>query len=193
VDEEILRWLEARSGVTGHELAETIFSSGSVVAAQPAPRSWPWTGSSTRKGGTASPSRRWRSWGSASSGSRPDPLAEALEASRAAENLDFAALFVTDVKSQDSLLMVEGDEEVIRQIPYPEVEEGEVFRLDGIVSRKKQLLPFLTGILRRRRSRRSGVSGVASGHMPRAARRRFPATGSSPLDSSTWSQTCAFS
>jgi manganese-dependent inorganic pyrophosphatase len=148
VDEEILRWLEARSGVTGSELAETIFSSGSVVAAQPAAEVVALDRKLYEEGRYRFAVSQVEELGFGEFWKQADRLAEALEASRAAENLDFAALFVTDVKSQDSLLMVEGDEEVIRQIPYPAVEEGEVFRLDGIVSRKKQLLPLLTGILR---------------------------------------------
>jgi manganese-dependent inorganic pyrophosphatase len=77
-----------------------------------------------------------------------DALAEALEASCREDGLTFAALLVTDVKSQDSLLLVRGDEEIIRRIPYPVSEVREtVFQADGVVSRKKQLLPFLLGIL----------------------------------------------
>jgi manganese-dependent inorganic pyrophosphatase len=148
VDEDILRWLEVRAGVTGSELAETIFSSGSVVAAHPAPDVVALDRKLYEEGLFRFAVSQVEELGFGEFWKQSDRLAEALASSRAAENLDFAALLVTDVKSQDSLLLVQGDEEVIRQIPYPAVEEGEVFRLDGIVSRKKQLLPFLTGILR---------------------------------------------
>jgi len=36
----------------------------------------------------------------------------------------------------------------VEAITYPAVEQGEVYRLNGVVSRKKQLLPFISGLLR---------------------------------------------
>ncbi len=60
----------------------------------------------------------------------------------------FAALLVTDVNTQNSRLLLAGDGNVGRAIDYPTVAPG-VWRLDGVVSRKKQLLPYLTGCLRR--------------------------------------------
>jgi manganese-dependent inorganic pyrophosphatase len=42
----------------------------------------------------------------------------------------------------DSLLLTAGDERVVAAIDYPRLEAG-LFQLDGVVSRKKQLLPHL--------------------------------------------------
>lgn len=148
VDADILAWLEGLSGVTGSELAETIFSSGSVVATRTPADVVGLDRKVYEEGPVRFAVSQVEELGFGEFWSREAALSEALEASRAAEGLDFAALLVTDVKSQDSLLLVRGDAEVVERIPYPSVEEGEVFRLDGIVSRKKQLLPFLTGILR---------------------------------------------
>jgi manganese-dependent inorganic pyrophosphatase len=148
VDGEILAWLESRAGVTGTELAETIFSSGSVVAAREPVDVIGLDRKLYEEGRFRFAVSQVEELGFGEFWKRADELATALEESRSADGLDFAALLVTDVKSQDSLLLVRGDEDLVRQIPYPEVEEGEVFRLDGIVSRKKQLLPFLTRILR---------------------------------------------
>ena len=58
----------------------------------------------------------------------------------------FSALFVTDVGAQSSLLLVAGPEKFIEAVKYPEAAPG-VFELAGIVSRKKQLLPYLTETL----------------------------------------------
>ena len=66
----------------------------------------------------------------------------------AAEHLLFAGLLVTDINSQNSLLLVKGDAEVIARISYPHVEKDEIFDLQGIVSRKKQLIPYLTSLLK---------------------------------------------
>jgi manganese-dependent inorganic pyrophosphatase len=75
-------------------------------------------------------------------------LLEALEALRAAKGYLFAALLITDINTQNSILLVRGNSSFSRLIDYPEAGEYG-WRLDGVVSRKKQLLPYLTGLLAR--------------------------------------------
>ncbi len=53
-----------------------------------------------------------------------------------------------DVNTQNSILLVCGEKWFIKLIDYPEVSEN-AWKLDGVVSRKKQLLPYLTGLLAR--------------------------------------------
>jgi manganese-dependent inorganic pyrophosphatase len=45
-------------------------------------------------------------------------------------------------------LIVCGDERVTKRIDYPALEPS-LWQLDGVVSRKKQLLPYLTSMLAR--------------------------------------------
>ena len=59
----------------------------------------------------------------------------------------FSALLVTDVTTQSSLLLAVGDEKFIKRIDYPRLEPG-IYELRDVVSRKKQLLPYLTHCLR---------------------------------------------
>ena len=75
-------------------------------------------------------------------------LLEALEAHRAGKGYLFTALLITDINTQNSILLVRGDTSFTRLIDYPEAGEYG-WRLDGVVSRKKQLLPYLTGLLAR--------------------------------------------
>lgn len=75
-------------------------------------------------------------------------LQAALRAHREAENLYFAALLVTDINTQNSLLLVQGSRSFRRLIDYPERNEY-CWQLDGVVSRKKQLLPYLSSLLAR--------------------------------------------
>jgi Inorganic pyrophosphatase/exopolyphosphatase len=79
---------------------------------------------------------------------KKDALLESLENFRAARKLLFAALLVTDINTQNSMLLVRGAENFTRLIDYPSLEPY-VWQLDGVVSRKKQLLPYLTGLLAR--------------------------------------------
>jgi manganese-dependent inorganic pyrophosphatase len=48
----------------------------------------------------------------------------------------------------DSTVRVKGDPEFIRRISYAHVEQDEIFDLPGVVSRKKQLVPYLTSLLK---------------------------------------------
>ena len=75
-------------------------------------------------------------------------LSVALEGLCAAERLLFAGLLITDINTQNSLLLVKGDPDIIARISYPHVEKDEIFDLPGIVSRKKQLIPYLTSLLK---------------------------------------------
>ena len=74
-------------------------------------------------------------------------LIDALETYRRKRAYYFSSLLVTDVVLQSSLLLVVGDQEFINQIDYPHVETG-IYELRDVVSRKKQLLPYLTHCLK---------------------------------------------
>jgi manganese-dependent inorganic pyrophosphatase len=69
-------------------------------------------------------------------------LLEALDRHCRARGLFFAALLVTDVNSQDSLLLVSGAAEFLSSINFP-LHGPQIWKLAGVVSRKKQLLPYL--------------------------------------------------
>jgi manganese-dependent inorganic pyrophosphatase len=79
---------------------------------------------------------------------KKDALIEALEKFRASRELLFSSLLVTDINTQNSQLIVRGSESFTRHIDYPEI-ESHLWQLDGVVSRKKQLLPYLTSLLAR--------------------------------------------
>jgi manganese-dependent inorganic pyrophosphatase len=94
-------------------------------------------------------------------------LAEAFR-NCATRKLAFACLLVTDINTQNSLLIAKGDSGFISRISYSHVEKDEIFDLPGIVSRKKQLIPYLTSLLKEMQA--DGVSPVAKGrtHPPHA-------------------------
>ena len=78
-----------------------------------------------------------------------DALLAALEARRNREGLLFAALLVTDITTQSSLLLVRGDDRFLSTIVSPVAHPPHIWQLDGVVSRKKQLLPYLIECLGR--------------------------------------------
>lgn len=77
-----------------------------------------------------------------------ETLLEELEKYRASHNYLFSTLLITDVNTQNSILLVRGSESFTRLVDFPE-DGPNAWILDGIVSRKKQLLPYLTALLAR--------------------------------------------
>ena len=73
-------------------------------------------------------------------------LAAALERTIKANDLDFAALMVTDPVRGNSVLLFKGDEAVRRALPYRRA-ESDVLLMPGVLSRKKQLLPEVLAAL----------------------------------------------
>ena len=73
-------------------------------------------------------------------------LLEALDGYRAKESSYFAALLVTDVNTQNSLLSISAPLEFLETITYPRLSPN-LFELNNVVSRKKQLVPYLLDCL----------------------------------------------
>jgi manganese-dependent inorganic pyrophosphatase len=57
--------------------------------------------------------------------------------------LDIACCMVTDIGHHFSVLLMEGPDSVLNRVDYPRRDPG-VFEMDGVVSRKKQLFPWLS-------------------------------------------------
>ena len=78
---------------------------------------------------------------------RETELVQALASFRARNGLFFSALLITDVNTQDSLLLLSAPPEFVRKIDFPQKHES-LWELPGVVSRKKQLLPHLLTLLK---------------------------------------------
>ncbi len=77
---------------------------------------------------------------------RKDELATALGNLAKQANLEFSALLVTDIASNGSLLLMNHEPDGWEEINYPELEHN-LYKLDNVVSRKKQLLPLISSLL----------------------------------------------
>jgi manganese-dependent inorganic pyrophosphatase len=73
-------------------------------------------------------------------------LFEESEAYRARQGYYFAALLITDVNTQNSLLLISAAAEFLDTITYPRLASN-LFELNNVVSRKKQLVPYLLDCL----------------------------------------------
>lgn len=147
-DYETLAWLSEIAGVKSAKLADLIFSSGSVILAHPPEKVIHSDYKIYDEEGLRFAVSQVEELGFANFRAHAHALAAALEKLRAEENLFFSCLLVTDINTQNSLLLVKGDRDFIGQINYPRVEGDDTFDMPGIVSRKKQLIPYLTGVLR---------------------------------------------
>jgi manganese-dependent inorganic pyrophosphatase len=77
------------------------------------------------------------------------PLHNALNDLRDKRGLDFAMLLVTDIVRGTSRLLISSDPpSVLDDLPYPPLHDG-TRDAQGVVSRKKQLLPAVLGLLER--------------------------------------------
>jgi manganese-dependent inorganic pyrophosphatase len=65
---------------------------------------------------------------------------------RQQKRLDMAGLMVTDIHSETSLFLAEGKNELAHVMGYPQL-EPHLYELQGVMSRKKQMVPHLLKVL----------------------------------------------
>ncbi len=145
-DGEILARLEALAGVNARQFTEKLFASGSLLTLKSAPQAIATDAKEYREQGLAFSVAQIEEVGFDQFWKRKDELLTALENYRVRQKYIFAALMVTDVTCQQSLMLVAGEKRFVDRIDYPEPQPG-VFELRDVVSRKKQLLPYLTHCL----------------------------------------------
>lgn len=75
-----------------------------------------------------------------------EPLRDALQELKERRSLDFAMLMVTDVVQGDSRLLMVDAPVVLDELPYRPLADGTRLA-EGVVSRKKQLLPVVLSLL----------------------------------------------
>ena len=78
-----------------------------------------------------------------------EPITKALDDLRDKRGLDFAMLMVTDVvRGSSRLILSSNPPPILTDLPYPPLNDG-TRDAPGVVSRKKQLLPAVLGLLER--------------------------------------------
>lgn len=146
-DAELLALLEKKAGVNAREFTETLFASGSVLINRPALQAITADCKEYVEEERVFSVAQIEEIGFDQFWKRKDDVKAALERYRSEKDYFFSAVLVTDVVSQCSLLLVAGPNELIDHIDYPEIKPG-IWELEDVVSRKKQLLPFLTQTLK---------------------------------------------
>jgi|tagenome__1003787_1003787.scaffolds.fasta_scaffold20953056_3 manganese-dependent inorganic pyrophosphatase len=147
-DAEVLKKLEEIAGVDADQFTEKLFASGSVLISLPAAKAVVADCKEFQEQGKSFSVAQIEELGFDQFWKRKNEVISALEDHRRSKNYYFSALLVTDVVRNTSLLLVTGAQGFLKQIDYPSVEQG-IFELEGVVSRKKQLLPYLTHCLQK--------------------------------------------
>ena len=150
-DAEILKKLEKIAEVNAREFTEKLFASGSLLTLKTAPKAITTDCKEYAEGRETFSVAQIEEIGFDQFWKRKNELLDALTKYCDRGKYQFSALLVTDVTTQNSLLLVAGDENFVSQIDYPKLEPG-IFELREVVSRKKQLLPYLTHCLKRMRA-----------------------------------------
>jgi manganese-dependent inorganic pyrophosphatase len=146
VDRDILSILEVMSGVNAREFTEKLFASGSVLVARPAAQAVTADCKEYVEQDRRFSVAQIEEIGFTQFWQRKAEVVSAVQKVCAEKGYYMAALLVTDVVSQTSLLVLAAPDVFHNLVSYPEVEDG-IYKLEGVVSRKKQLLPFLTHCL----------------------------------------------
>lgn len=147
-DAILLAWLSEIAGVNSKDLADEIFNSGSVILANPPEKVVRSDFKIYEEDTVRYAVSQVEELGFGNFWQHAKAIAQAVQELRDEERLVFAALLITDINTQNSLLLVKGESAVIDRISYPHVQQDEIFDLPGVVSRKKQLIPYLTTLLK---------------------------------------------
>mgnify|MGYP002846796779 FL=1 len=146
LDAEILAWASEIAGIDVDKFKEFFFAAGSVLRG------------SDIKQAVGSDRKEFEESGYKLSISQVeeigfdyfwpcrDALQEELRNLISERCLDFACLMVTDITLNDSLLLIEASADIRGRISYPK-KDPHLFNLKGVVSRKKQLFPYISSIL----------------------------------------------
>ena len=149
-DARVLKELERLAGVNAREFTEKLFASGSLLSLKPAPQAITTDCKEYKEDGRTFSVAQIEETGFGEFWKRKAELLLALEDYRRERGHFFSGLLVTDVTKQVSLLVIVGDGAFAARIDYPRLEPG-IHELRDVVSRKKQLLPYLTHCLRQLR------------------------------------------
>ena len=145
-DADILETLESISGVNATAFTEKLFASGSLLVTKTAQQAVATDCKEYSENGRVFSVAQIEEMGFDQFWKRKKEVIKALAEHRETNEYFFSALLITDVVTQSSLLLLAGTDPFIAKIEYPEI-EPDIYELRGIVSRKKQLLPYLTHCL----------------------------------------------
>ncbi len=148
VDRELVPWLEELSGLNHEEFGNRLFAAGSPMASGVSARQLITTDfKEYQVGNYLLGLGQVEVVNFHSFDRRRQELIEELARLREEKGYELAALLVTDIVMETSLLLTAGPSELPYMIGYPQ-EGDNLYRLNGVLSRKKQLVPHLLKVFK---------------------------------------------
>ena len=148
LEKELLDWLEPTAEIKSEELADIIFSTGSVVLNQSAKDTIKSDCKIYEENDITYSVSQIEELGFDNVKGKIKDLKKALKEFRESQKHFFSMLLITDINSHDSLLIVACDAELKEEIKFPVHSRYSANLLKGVVSRKKQLLPYIASMLK---------------------------------------------
>jgi manganese-dependent inorganic pyrophosphatase len=142
VDRDVLQRLAEIAGIDPNELSAQIFSVGSPLLTMSAEQAITADCKPYEENGHKFSVAQIEELTFAHFDEKQAALLDALNAFQKRDGLLFACLLVTDINTQTSLLLVQGADAFLRTVDFP-LRSPHIWHLAGVVSRKKQLLPYL--------------------------------------------------
>ena len=147
-DEEIAGWLAEIAGLELEPYGESMFQAGSDIAGLSAREIVERDQKRYEEQGHRFAVSQIEMVGFKLFDEREEELRREVERLRGEGALDFACLMVTDITQETTRLVFAGKERVKSAIQYPSVGSG-IFEMKDVLSRKKQVLPYLIDVLGR--------------------------------------------
>lgn len=145
-DREILEWLAGVAGVDAAQFVKDFFAAGSLLREATPARAIEGDRKVFEENGWRISISQIEEMGLDEFWKKQAELQAALGALCQAHQLHFACLMVTDITMHHSVLLVAGDRRVAAAIDYHE-RSPQVYDMPGVVSRKKQLFPYLSTLV----------------------------------------------
>ena len=145
-DRDILSWLSGLAGIESEQFVKDFFAAGSMLKELSPAAAVESDRKEFSENGWRISISQIEELGLDEFWKREGALHQALENVCRARNLHFACLMVTDITEHNSVLLVAGDERLSAAIEYP-VKSKSLHHMPGVVSRKKQLFPYIGRLL----------------------------------------------
>ena len=139
-DTSALRWLSKIADCVPQELSNEITSAGSIIAGLPPLEVLLSDRKDYKVGNLLVAVSQVEESGFENFSSKKDSLYRELLGVMEREKLDFFGLLVTNVIRETSVLLAVGNDRLLDKVPWQRLEKN-LFELEGVLSRKKQLLP----------------------------------------------------
>ncbi len=148
IDRQLVPWLERLSGLKYDEFGGRLFAAGSPMASgRPARQLITADFKEYQVGDYLLGLGQLEVVNFHSFEARKDELLSELARMRAEKDYELVALLVTDIVMETSMLVTAGPGELPFIIGYPQVSDN-IYRLAGVLSRKKQLVPHLLKVFK---------------------------------------------